>query len=613
MELFKLRYNLYKYFIKNNFYFKNTFNSLNLYKNLVYIIIIFFILIFLIGFEYINSFIIFFIIILIIFIYNIEIILIKLDNIINNKSFQIYYNYYNTLNKIFNINYDNINDIDGIINSPDSSSSITKIELTYGGVGYTPDRDYTITFPEEIKEKAQIRKIQAHHNVDTITPQLLAIISIKDAAKIDARNGSVLTNLEVIDLNNIAIKLFNSQIKNYDKSSDVESNINSYISNISNIINSNNYNEFVEAKNQYDTAETKFNTEQDKLDEIIKNINDKNNNYFNNLDYPHPPIEDTEDSRKFYYNLIYEASESRYTAEKDKIAKGKYYYELNQKIDNDKSNIITKIKELYTKKIREYDDAILERANADTDFYNLKGQSATANVKSLRNGSLSGEIYITNGGNNITSLDIIPTITLAGGSDAFTPPIAPATFKYYISSNLTTPNIKEYSLSYMNVYENIKRKIGYVDNVLNEDIEEHINLIKKENDLLKYIDDIYDKKYDFLKKFLILNKDKNEEIYNIFGNNSITNIIEKMNEKTILINLEILEKNKDDSSIKNIYSKFMNKLELKDLSFLENSNLNNNEKIQKSIDNFNLIFNYLIIINIIIFTILIHIFFIKLY
>ena len=385
MELFKLRYNLYKYFIKNNFYFKNTFNSLNLYKNLVYIIIIFFILIFLIGFEYINSFIIFFIIILIIFIYNIEIILIKLDNIINNKSFQIYYNYYNTLNKIFNINYDNINDIDGIINSPDSSSSITKIELTYGGVGYTPDRDYTIT--------------------------------------------------------------------------------------------------------------------------------------------------------------------------------------INQ---------------------------------------------ATANVKSLRNGSLSGEIYITNGGNNITSLDIIPTITLVGGSGEL-PAIAPATFKYYISSNLTTPNIKEYSLSYMNVYENIKRKIGYVDNVLNEDIEEHINLIKKENDLLKYIDDIYDKKYDFLKKFLILNKDKNEEIYNIFGNKSITNIIEKMNEKTILINLEILEKNKDDSSIKNIYSKFMNKLELKDLSFLENSNLNNNEKIQKSIDNFNLIFNYLIIINIIIFTILLHIFFIKLY
>ena len=385
MELFKLRYNLYKYFIKNNFYFKNNLISLNIFKNLVYIIIIFFILIFLIGFEYINSFIIFFIIILIIFIYNIEIILIKLDNIINNKSFQIYYNYYNTLNKIFNINYDNINDIDGIINSPDSSSSITKIELTYGGVGYTPDRDYTIT--------------------------------------------------------------------------------------------------------------------------------------------------------------------------------------INQ---------------------------------------------ATANVKSLRNGSLSGEIYITNGGNNITSLDIIPIIKLAGGSNVF-PAIAPATFKYYISSNLTTPNIKEYSLSYMNVYENIKRKIGYVDNVLNEDIEEHINLIKKENDLLKYIDDIYDKKYDFLKKFIILNKDKNEEIYNIFGNNSITNIIEKMNEKTILINLEILEKNKDDSSIKDIYSKFMNKLELKDLSFLENSNLNNNEKIQKSIDNFNLIFNYLIIINIIIFTILLHIFFIKLY
>ena len=390
MELFKLRYNLYKYFIKNNFYFKNNLISLNIFKNLVYIIIIFFILIFLIGFEYINSFIIFFIIILIIFIYNIEIILIKLDNIINNKSFQIYYNYYNTLNKIFNINYDNINDIDGIINSPDSSSSITKIELTYGGVGYTPDREYIITFPEK------------------------------------------------------------------------------------------------------------------------------------------------------------------------------------------------------------------------------NGQPATANVKSLRNGSLSGEIYIINGGNNITSLDIIPTITLAGGSDAFTPPIAPATFKYYISSNLTTPNIKEYSLSYMNVYENIKRKIEYIDNILKEDIEEHIHSIKKENDLLKYID-IYDKKYDFLKKFMIINEDKNKDYYDIFKEYQDINIIEAINSKTKLINLENLEKYKKNDDIKEFYSKFMNKLELKDLNFIENPNLNHNEKILKYIENFDIIFNYLLLLIIIIFTIILHIFFINLY
>jgi len=390
MELFKLRYNLYKYLIKNDFNFKNTLISLNVFKNLIYIIIIFFILIFLIGFEYINFFIIFFIIILIILIYNIEIILVKLDEIISNKSFQNYSSYYNTLNKIFNINYDNINDIDGIINSLDASSSITKIEMTYGGVGYTPGTEYTIT----------------------ITQAAPAII-------------------------------------------------------------------------------------------------------------------------------------------------------------------------------------------------------ATANVKALRNGSLSGEIYNLTSGNGFTNLDIIPTITITS-SGASATPIAPAIFKYYVSNHLTMSNIKEYSLSYINVYENIKRKIGFIDNVLKEDIDEHINLIKKENELLKYID-IYDNKYDFLKKFIILNEDKNENLFKIFGNIPITDFIEKMNDKTILINLENLEKHNDNNNIKDKYSKFMNELELKDLNFLENPNLNHNEKILKTIANFDIIFYYLLIIIIIIFTIILHIFFIKLY
>lgn len=390
MELFKLRYNLYKNLIKYEFNFKNTLKILNIYKNLTYIIIIFFILIFLIGFEYINFYIIFFIIILIILIYNIEIILIKLEEIINNKSFKNYYNYYKTLNKIFNINYDNINDIDGIKNNPDSSSSITKIEMTYGGVGYTPEIEYTIT----------------------------------------------ITNSSATE-------------------------------------------------------------------------------------------------------------------------------------------------------------------------------PATAKVKALRNGSLSGEIYDLVGGSGIISLDIIPIIKLGSTSTVATP-IAPATFKYYISNQLTMGNIKEYSLLFMNLYNNIKRNIGFIDNILNEDIEEHIELIKKENDLLKYID-VYDKKYDFLKKFVIINEDKNEEIFNIFGNISIQDIIYKMNDNTILINLENFEKYKDKYDIKNKYYKFMNELEIKDLNFLENTNLNHNEKILKSIANFDIVFNYLIIIIIIILTIILHIFYIKLY
>ncbi len=387
MELFKLRYNLYKYLIKNNFKFKNTLNLLNIFKNLIYIIIIFFILIFLIGYEYINFFIIFFIIILIILIYYIEVILIKLDEIINNKPFQNYCNYYKTLNTIFNINYDNINDIDNIINSSStSSSSISKIEMIYGGVGYSYDQIYTLTY-----------------------------------------------------------------------TSPSSSSIN-----------------------------------------------------------------------------------------------------------------------------------------------------ATANVKALRNGSLSGEIFNLIGGSGFTDEDIEPNIT--NSKNEVVSVVAPAKFKIYISRNLTMSNIKEYSISYMNVYRNIIRNIGYIDDILKEDIEDHINLIKKENDLLKFID-IYDKKYDFLKKFLIINKYKNEKIFGIIKEKQ--DIIEKINNNTFLINLENLEKYKDN--YKDMYSKIMNELELKDLGFFGNYNSNYDEKILNFITNFNIKFNYLLIIIIIIFTIILHIFYIKLY
>jgi hypothetical protein len=384
MELFKLRYNLYKYLIKDDFKFKKTYDLINIFKNLIYITIIFFILIFIIGYEYINIFIIFFITILIILIYFIELILIKFEAIKTNKPFQNYYNFYKTLNKIFNINYENINNIDGIINSSDTTSTITKIEMIYGGIGYTPETIYILTFN-----------------------QGLAIPAI-------------------------------------------------------------------------------------------------------------------------------------------------------------------------------------------------------ATVKSLKDGRLSGEIIITSGGSGFISDDIEPVITVGGISPT---PTAAAKFKVYITNNLTMSNIKEYSLSFMNVYRNILRNVGYIDDILKEDINEHINLIKKENDLLKFID-IYDKKYDFLKNFLIINQDKNEKYFNILYQKTLTNgILEKINNKTYLINLVEFEKYKDN--YKDIYSKLMNELELKDLSFLENINLNNNEKIIKYINNFDIIFYYLLFIIIIIFTIIFHIFFIK--
>lgn len=404
MELFKLRYNLYKYLIKDDFNFKNTIELFNVFKNFTYIIITFFILIFIIGYEYLNIFIIFFIIILLMFAYYIEIILIKLDEIIKNKYFKNYCNYYTTLNKIFNINYDNINDIDSIKNNPEASSVVDKIEMTYGGRGYQSNKVYLITIIGNINATANIRS---------------------------SSDGTL-----------------NGEIYNLSKGEGI-------------------------------SPETK--------------------------------------------------------------------------------PIITLL--------------------PTTPIIDYKFQSLIPIINYMNNQlSLTNNIYIT--------------------------PIAEAQFKIYVSSNhISMSNIKEYSLSFMNVYNNIKRNIGYIEDVLTEDIEDRINLIKKENDLLRYID-IYDKRYQILNKFLVINKEKNGNLFNIFPVNN-TDYKENINDTTYLINLENFEKYKDN--YKNIYSKFINELALN----LNNSN--NDDKIFKSIAEFNYVFYQLLAMIIIILTIIFHIFYIKLY
>jgi hypothetical protein len=159
MELFKLRYNLYKLLIKDDFKFNNINIVFNTFKNLSYITIIFFILIFLIGYEYINAFIIFFIIILIIFMYFIELIIDKLDKIKSDKYFKLYYEYYENINKIFNINYENINDIDNLKNSiSDTNILINKIEIKNGGLGFTPYDEYIIIISQNVTISPTLNK-----------------------------------------------------------------------------------------------------------------------------------------------------------------------------------------------------------------------------------------------------------------------------------------------------------------------------------------------------------------------------------------------------------------------------------------------------------------------
>lgn len=378
LELFKLRYNLYKYLMKDDFVFNRSLNTINFFKNAIYIIIIFFLLIFFIGFEYLNFQIIFFIIILITFIYNIEMTMIKLDEIRKNPSFNNYSNYYKTLNKIFNKNYEYIQNINNVI-SYTATGFINKVDKTFGGLGYIYNQIYTLT-----------------------------------------------------------------------------------------------------------------------------------------------------------------ASEG-------------------------------------------------------------EGSNFAGYVKGLKDGSVS-DVFITNVGSGYTS---VPSIEISVGGTL------PATFTAEISTILINEDIKELSFYYKNLYEVIRRNAKYIDDVLEEDLEDHLNLVKKENDLLKYVD-IYD--YEYIQKFLILDDETITAIPNIIttlkGNNKLINL-DKLEEDYSKITNN--EKITNEEQIKKYYSIITDYLGVKDLKFYKKKNDKIFEELIKILDNFNIKFFYLLINIILIFMIILHIFFINLF
>lgn len=401
MEIFKLRYNLYKYLIANNFVFEINLNKSIIFKNLIYTTIVFFFFIFIVGYEYLNYYIIYFVILLCFLIYYIELIYIKLDLIINDEYFQIYVNNYKGLNKIFNINYDNISRDDismssQLLSSSSSSKTVIRIDKTNAGKGYVPNQEY---------------------------------------------------NLQI-------------------------------------------------------------------------------------------------------------------------------------------------------------------------------NRSTVAKAKGLIDGSLSDAYnFIGASGNFLDepAISITPSIT---GSNI-------ATFKAVLGYVNINTNIKDFAYAYNNLNNDIKRKVKVFENVLEEDIDDTLNLLKLENDVLKYID-IYNDKYNFLNKFLYINENNNE-IFNKINNDyplnsnitvngisiaTILNEIDISSNKSYLINLELLEKNINNSKedyITNIYNSIRKELDIKDLSYLFKSKYYIQEAILKRLDEFNWVFIKLLIVIILLITIVSHIFFIKLY
>lgn len=403
MEIFKLRYNLYKYLIANNFVFEINLNKSIIFKNLIYTTIVFFFFIFIVGYEYLNYYIIYFVILLCFLLYYIELIYIKLDLIINDEYFQIYANNYKGLNKIFNINYDNI--------SKDDISMSSQLLLSTGS------------------------------NAQTVI-------------RIDKTNGG----------------------------------------------------------------------------------------------------------KGYVYNKIY-----------------------NLQING----------------------------------------STVAKTKGLIDGSLSDAYDFIGASGTFTT---VPTISITPSTPA---PITVATFNAVLGYVNINTNIKDFAYAYNNLNNDIKRKVKVFENVLEEDIDDTLNLLKLENDVLKYID-IYNDKYNFLNKFLYINKNNNEifnKINNDYSSNSnitvngisiatILNEIDISSNKSYLINLELLEKNINNSKedyITNIYNSIRKELDIKDLSNLFKSKYYIQEAILKRLDEFNWVFIKLLIVVILLITIVSHIFFIKLY
>ena len=101
MELYKLRYNLYNYLIKNTTNFEINTSNKNIWFNSLIAFYSFFIFILLINYDKINIMTIVFIIIGIIFLYYCYILDIKLNNIIEHNLLVEYTNFYKLFNSIF--------------------------------------------------------------------------------------------------------------------------------------------------------------------------------------------------------------------------------------------------------------------------------------------------------------------------------------------------------------------------------------------------------------------------------------------------------------------------------------------------------------------------------
>jgi len=214
----------------------------------------------------------------------------------------------------------------------------------------------------------------------------------------------------------------------------------------------------------------------------------------------------------------------------------------------------------------------------------------------------------------------------------------------YIGLDTKTNYLDYFYTTLMTIRTNIKNN----ENVLKEDMNKFIEDNIKNNDILKYID-IYNERYDNLKKYVFIKKDDTDSIYEYINtnyNNNKDNYISIDNNETIIINTVIIQlitaddikgyiinintinnylndKEKNNSNVSSyiikIYNDLLsyynrkNNLTIDNFDILYKNQKNIDKIIEEQIDSYIYIFNIIIVLIVVILTIIMHIFYIKLY
>jgi len=564
MELYTIRYNLHNYINKDNFDYKNTKDYIFLWKYTLIALFAFLGIIFIYKFKEIQTigFIIIFILSLFIYIIYFEV-GILIDSIDENKYLKEYGNYYEFSNIIFNETFDFIEDDDDynnkIVNVTQllvhdyikNGSNLDKKDGDYLIINIDNDLIYTEKFNNFIRQYISLIKLEelAGNIINIIFDSIILSskeISIKD---IFDPNNKINKYLKKKEFDNYYIKdgYLYININKYDKSLE--------------------YNYFEELVKNYKTDFADLDETKNifKFDSFEKNKNTNANTQISNINA----------NKKLYIAINYNyLNQNKENLETENYYVYYFLQNLIMELNNDNkfySNLFNKLKD-------------------ENKIINLKIKISEIdnNDKLDKNLYIKGFIY-----------KLIDKINYSNKK--------PNVFINFAKDNDQYNQLLEFLLEYERVKGKIKYNMKYENNKTNEEINDtYYNQIKKNNDLLKYID-VY--KLNYVNKYLFIKDDKNELEYN--------NIIKKYtieNNNYYLINLE--ELNKINLKYKKILLEYINskyEKNFKNFNLLfDNFDIKKSKEIKKIIDDYNYEFIKIIIISIVIITIICHIFYTEL-